>query len=161
MCVCFPIIFYCHSSNMGEQIVHKNLYALRALNIKRIGWGIWDPFAGFWSTCSHLHKLQKLSCLICISLAYIFDFISLRKILFLKAIDVIFCCFFRSEEDDPHAAIARRNQTTAVILCGVIGALFDLEQEQAGTKWDKLNNSWYFLSKCKEFLFIWWASFLA
>ena len=38
----------------------------------------------------------------------------------------------RSEEDDPNAAIARRNQTTAVILCGVIGALFDLEQETAG-----------------------------
>ena len=38
----------------------------------------------------------------------------------------------RSEEDDPNAAIARRNQTTAVILCGVIGALFDLEQEAAG-----------------------------
>ena len=84
MCVCFPIIFYCHSSNMGEQIVHKNLCALRALNIKRIGWGIWDPFAGSWSTCSYLHKLQKLSCLICISLAYIFDFISLRKLFFLS-----------------------------------------------------------------------------
>ena len=36
----------------------------------------------------------------------------------------------RSEEDDPSAALTRRNQTTAVILCGVIGALFDLEQEQ-------------------------------
>merc|ERR1719361_1529481 len=38
----------------------------------------------------------------------------------------------RCEEDseDPGAALTRRNQTTAVILCGVIGALFDLEQEQ-------------------------------
>ena len=42
--------------------------------------------------------------------------------------------FPRSEEDDPNAALARRNQTTAVILCGVIGALFDLELEQTGTQ---------------------------
>ena len=41
--------------------------------------------------------------------------------------------FSRSEEDDPSAAVTRRNQTTAVILCGVIGALFDLEQEQGET----------------------------
>ena len=32
------------------------------------------------------------------------------------------------DEADPGAAAARRNQTTAVILCGVLGALFDLEQ---------------------------------
>ncbi len=36
----------------------------------------------------------------------------------------------RPEEDDPSAAAAKRNQTTAVILCGVIGALFDLELEK-------------------------------
>ena len=38
-------------------------------------------------------------------------------------------CLCRPEEEDPGAAATRRNQTTAVILCGVIGALFDLEQE--------------------------------
>ena len=38
----------------------------------------------------------------------------------------------RPEEDDPSAAAAKRNQTTAVILCGVIGALFDLELEKVG-----------------------------
>ena len=43
----------------------------------------------------------------------------------------------RSDEDDPNAIIARRNQTTAVILCGVIGALFDLEQEASGMSSDK------------------------
>jgi len=36
------------------------------------------------------------------------------------------------DEGDPSAVAARRNQTTAVILCGVLGALFDLEQERAG-----------------------------
>ena len=36
----------------------------------------------------------------------------------------------RPDEDDPSAAAAKRNQTTAVILCGVIGSLFDLEQEK-------------------------------
>jgi hypothetical protein len=43
-------------------------------------------------------------------------------------------CFVngRPEEDDPSAAAAKRNQTTAVILCGVIGALFDLELEKVG-----------------------------
>lgn len=42
--------------------------------------------------------------------------------------------FFPRPEDegDPSAVVARRNQTTAVILCGVLGALFDLEQERAG-----------------------------
>ena len=38
----------------------------------------------------------------------------------------------RPDEDDPSAAAAKRNQTTAVILCGVIGALFDLELEKVG-----------------------------
>lgn len=38
------------------------------------------------------------------------------------------------DESDPSAALARRNQTTAVILCGVIGALFDLEHERSGVK---------------------------
>ena len=47
------------------------------------------------------------------------------------------CLHLRSEEDDPNAALARRNQTTAVILCGVIGALFDLEQEAAGKNEDE------------------------
>ena len=36
------------------------------------------------------------------------------------------------DEGDPSAVAARRNQTTAVILCGVLGALFDLEQERSG-----------------------------
>jgi len=40
------------------------------------------------------------------------------------------------DESDPSAAQERRNQTTAVILCGVIGALFDLEHERSGTKDD-------------------------
>merc|ERR1719244_1168403 len=38
------------------------------------------------------------------------------------------------DDSDPGAALARRNQTTAVILCGVIGALFDLEHERSGVK---------------------------
>ena len=38
------------------------------------------------------------------------------------------------DEGDPSAAAARRNQTTAVILCGVLGALFDLEQERAASR---------------------------
>ena len=38
------------------------------------------------------------------------------------------------DEGDPSAAAARRNQTTAVILCGVLGALFDLEQERSASR---------------------------
>jgi len=43
---------------------------------------------------------------------------------------ICFPSYLRPEEDDPSAAAAKRNQTTAVILCGVIGALFDLELEK-------------------------------
>ena len=45
--------------------------------------------------------------------------------------------YSRPDEDDPSAAAAKRNQTTAVILCGVIGALFDLELEQVQFKESK------------------------
>eukprot|EP00088_Acartia_fossae_P013682 TRINITY_DN17239_c0_g1_i1.p1 TRINITY_DN17239_c0_g1~~TRINITY_DN17239_c0_g1_i1.p1 ORF type:complete len:481 (-),score=87.08 TRINITY_DN17239_c0_g1_i1:117-1421(-) len=36
----------------------------------------------------------------------------------------------RPDEDDSSAAAAKRNQITAVILCGVIGSLFDLQLEK-------------------------------
>jgi hypothetical protein len=58
---------------------------------------------------------------------------SLLLCLFKYSISLKFFVNGRPEEDDPSAAAAKRNQTTAVILCGVIGALFDLELEKVGT----------------------------